>query len=248
MIFLKSNDEIQIMRRAGALVAEVLLKLKDEVKPGISTLELDQIAEEHIRKNGAVPTFIGYQGYTKSLCTSINEEVVHGIPGDKKVSSGDIIGIDCAVTLNGYVADHAITFPVGEVTEDKLKLIQITKDGLDAGIAAFKLNNRIGDVGNAVQKKAKPHHYGVVRDFVGHGVGRKMHEEPQVPNFGKPGIGPRIKNGMVIAIEPMFNLGTHEVQVLNDGWTVVTKDNKDSAHFEHTIALSDKGPVLLTTV
>lgn len=235
------------MRRGGALVAEVLLKLKDLVRPGVSTEELDQVAEKHIRDAGAVPTFIGYQGYTKSLCTSINEQVVHGIPSKTEVvQEGDLIGIDCAVTYKGYVADHAMTLPVGQVSQEKQDLIENTRQGLENGIQAFQLGNRIGDIGLAVQETAKPHKYGVVRDFVGHGVGRKMHEEPQVPNFGVAGTGPRIKVGMVVAIEPMFNLGTHEVFVKKDGWTVVTKDGKDSAHFEHTIAQTENGPVVLT--
>ncbi|MBF0103717.1 MAG: type I methionyl aminopeptidase [Deltaproteobacteria bacterium] len=246
MIFLKSKDEIQIMRRAGAVVADVLLKLEAHVKPGVTTGDLDRIAEEHIRKSGALPTFVGYQGYPKSLCTSINEEVVHGIPGSRLLKEGDIIGIDCGVTLEGYVADHAITFGVGVISDEYQRLLDLTVKALKAGLDAFVLGNRIGDIGHAVQSVAAECDYGVVRDFVGHGIGRKMHEEPQVPNFGKPGTGPRIKAGMVIAIEPMFNLGTHEVQVLKDGWTVVTKDRKASAHFEHTIAMAESGPVLLT--
>lgn len=237
------------MRRAGNIVAEVLLKLKDDIKPGISTNDLDRIAHEYIKKAGAVPTFIGYQGYPKTLCTSINEEVVHGIPAEHRVlKEGDIIGIDCGVTLDGFVADHAVTFPVGNISEEKKRLLEITKRALDAGLEAFKLGSRIGDIGHAVQTVAAEGPYGVVRDFVGHGIGRKMHEEPQVPNFGKIGVGPRIKKGMVIAIEPMFNLGTHEVRVLKDGWTVVTKDLKMSAHYEHTIAMDEEGPVLITAL
>jgi len=236
------------MRRAGCIVAEVLLKLKECVQPGVTTDELDRIAEKHIRKAGAIPTFIGYQGFPKTLCTSINQEVVHGIPGERELKEGDIIGIDCGVTLEGFVADHAMTLPVGKISQEKTQLIETTEKALMAGIEAFQLGNRIGDIGYAIQEVAKPYNYGVVKDFVGHGVGRKMHEEPQVPNFGKLGTGPRIKKGMVIAIEPMFNLGTFEVRVLKDGWTVVTKDGRDSAHFEHTIALTDEGPKILTKV
>ncbi len=246
MIFLKSKEEIEIMRQAGRIVAEVLLKLEEWVRPGITTAELDKVAEQHIRKAGAVPTFIGYQNYPKSLCTSVNEEVVHGIPGARVLGEGDIIGIDCGVTFKGYVADHAKTFAVGKINADKQKLIDVTRSSLDVGIAEFSEGKRIGDIGYAVSKIADTHKYGVVRDFVGHGVGRKMHEEPQVPNFGTQGTGPRIKVGMVIAIEPMFNLGTHEVKVLKDGWTVVTKDGRESAHFEHTIALTENGPQILT--
>lgn len=248
MIFLKSKDEIQIMRRAGAIVAEVLLKLEEMVKPGVTTLELDRVAEEYIRKKGGVPTFIGYQGYPKTLCTSVNEAVVHGIPCDKVLNEGDIVGIDCGVTLEGYVADHAKTFAVGKISDEKVELLIRTKDALQIGLEKIQLGNRIGDIGHAIQSLAEKHNYGVVRDFVGHGVGQKMHEEPQVPNFGTPGTGPRIKEGMVIAIEPMFNLGTYKVKVLQDGWTVVTRDEKPSAHFEHTIALTEEGPKVLTKV
>lgn len=248
MIFLKSKEEIDIMRRAGVIVAEVLLKLKECLKPGITTLELDRVAQRHILEAGAIPTFVGYQGFPKALCVSVNEEVVHGIPGEKTLCEGDIVGIDCGVTLDGYVADHAMTFPVGVVSEEKARLIAVTRQALDVGIVQFQLGNRIGDIGAAIKALADEHGYGVVRDFVGHGVGRKMHEEPQVPNFGTPGTGPRIKIGMVIAIEPMFNLGTHRVRVLNDGWTVVTQDGKPSAHFEHTIALTESGPEVLTRV
>ncbi|MCP5463655.1 MAG: type I methionyl aminopeptidase [Deltaproteobacteria bacterium] len=248
MIFLKSNQEIEIMRRAGKIVGEVLLRLEEELKPGITTGDLDRLAEELIRKAGAVPTFIGYQGYPKSLCTSINEEVVHGIPGPKVINDGDIIGIDCAVTFEGYVADHAKSFAVGAVSKEETDLIDRTRQALMTGIEAFQLGNRIGDIGAAIESFATPYEYGVVRDFVGHGIGRKMHEEPQVPNFGRPGTGARIKTGMVIAIEPMFNLGTHEVEVLQDGWTVVTKDGKKAAHFEHTIAMTEKGPEIITKI
>lgn len=248
MIVLKSNEEIQIMRCAGAIVAQVLLKLESHIKPGLTTLELDRIAEEFIRSQGAIPTFVGYQGYPKTLCTSINEEVVHGIPAERQLKEGDIVGIDCGVTLNGYVADHAHTFLVGKVSPDKKKLVEATREALEAGMAQIRAGNRVGDIGHAIQTLAEAHHYGVVREFVGHGVGQKMHEEPQVPNFGKPQTGPRLKLGMVIAVEPMFNLGTHEVRVLQDGWTVVTKDGKPSAHFEHTVALTEDGPLILTQV
>ena len=237
------------MRRAGKIAAEVLLKVKEKVVPGITTEDIDRHAEELIRKMGATPTFIGYQGYPKTLCTSINEEVVHGIPSpDKILQDGDIIGIDCGVTLDGFVADHAMTLPVGTISDTRLELLEATEQALHVGIGAFKLDNRIGDIGHTIQTFAEQFNYGVVRDFVGHGIGRKMHEEPQVPNFGKPATGPRIKLGMVIAIEPMFNLGTHEVKVLEDGWTVETKDGMDSAHFEHTIALTEEGPEILTKV
>lgn len=246
MIFLKSPEEIDTMRQAGRIAAEVLLKLKEMVRPGVTTNELNAAATEHIHKAGAIPTFIGYQGYPKTLCTSVNEEVVHGIPGDKRLREGDLIGIDCGVTWQGFVGDSAVTIPVGKISPENERLIAATRAALDAGIVAFKEGNRIGDISWAVQRVAEKAGFGVVKDFVGHGVGRKMHEEPQVPNIGKPGTGPRIKTGMVLAIEPMFNLGTGEVEVLKDGWTVVTKDRKVSAHFEHTIALTAKGSEILT--
>lgn len=247
MIVLKSNEEIEIMRRAGAVAAEVLLKLEENIKPGVSTLDLDRIAEEFIRSRGATPTFIGYQGYPKTLCTSINEEVVHGIPSSKRIlQAGDVIGVDCGVTLQGFVGDHAKTFSVGEVSAEKAKLLQVTEEALFSGIAQIHMGQRIGDISAAVESVARRHGYGVVKDFVGHGIGRKMHEEPQVPNFGVAGTGPRMKAGLVLAIEPMFNLGTGEVKVLGDGWTVVTQDKRCSAHFEHTIALTPTGSVILT--
>lgn len=248
MIFLKSKDEIQIMREGGAIVAELLLRIEEMIKPGVTTGDLDRMAEEFIRSRGAVPTFIAYQGYPKTLCTSINEEVVHGIPGKKILKEGDIIGVDCGVTWKAFVADHAKTFCVGQVSEEKRKLISVTQEALKAGIAAFQLGNRVGDISAAVQEVADRHVYGIVKDFVGHGVGRRMHEEPQVPNFGQKKTGPRLKLGMVLAIEPMLNLGTGEVKVLDDGWTVVTKDGRHSAHFEHTIALTEAGAEILTGI
>lgn len=247
MIFLKSHDEIEVMRQAGKIVAEVIETVVGKLKEGISTAQLDQIAETLIRQRGAIPTFIGYQGYKKSLCTSVNQEVVHGIPGEKILHNGDIIGIDCGVTWRGFVADSARTVVVGSSTDRSvLDLLEHTERSLFEGVKNFQEGNRIGDIGFAIEAVAKQYSYGVVKDFVGHGIGRKMHEEPQVPNFGKPATGPRIKRGMVLAIEPMFNLGTGDVKVLQDGWTVVTKDGKWSAHFEHTVALTDNGPEVLT--
>lgn len=237
------------MRQAGAIAAQVLLKLSDQVKPGVSTGDLDRIAEEFIRAAGAIPTFVGYQGYPKTLCTSINDEVVHGIPNYKRIlREGDLVGIDCGVTYKGFVGDHAKTFAVGVVDSQKAKLLTVAEEALEAGIKAFKIGNRVGDISAAVQAVADRYHYGIVKDFVGHGIGRKMHEEPQVPNFGEIGTGPRLKVGMVVAIEPMFNLGTGDVKILEDGWTVVTRDGKCSAHFEHTIALTPSGPLVLTKV
>lgn len=246
MIFLKSKDEINIMRRAGAIAAEVLYRLQESLKPGVTTDDLDRLAEQAIRRAGAVPTFIGYQGYPKTLCTSVNEEVVHGIPGSRTLKEGDIVGIDVGVTFDGYVGDSAMTLAVGRISERDEALIRVTREALAAGLAAFQEGQRIGDISYAVQKVAEASGYGIVTDFVGHGVGRKMHEEPQVPNVGKPATGPRIKRGMVLAIEPMFNLGTGQVEVLKDGWTVVTKDRQRAAHFEHTAALTENGVEVLT--
>ena len=237
------------MRQAGAIVAEVLCYLEEQICPGVSTEDLDKLAEELIRKKGAKPTFIGYQGYPKSLCTSINEEVVHGIPSrDRILKSGDVIGVDCGVTFQGFVGDHAKTFCVGDVSDANQQLVKLTEQALFAGIEKIQSGNRVGDVSAAVQSIADQNGYGIVKDFVGHGIGRKMHEEPQVPNFGKSATGARLKPGLVLAIEPMFNLGTGEVKVLPDGWTVITKDKKCSAHFEHTVALTESGYVILTRI
>ena len=246
MIILKSKDEINKMEKANQIVAHVLSKLSEVVAPGITTNDLDRIAEELIRKKGGIPTFIGYRGYPKSLCLSVNEEVVHGIPGKKVLKEGDIVGIDCGVTYDGFVGDSALTVGVGTVSEEAKNLMRVTEESLQKAITQVVEGNRIGDIGFAVQSHAEKNGYSVVRDFIGHGIGRQMHEEPQVPNYGVKGTGPRIKVGMVLAIEPMVNMGTHEVEVLADGWTVVTKDKKWSAHFEHSIACTDTGPVVLS--
>jgi len=248
MIILKSQAEIERMARAGRIVAEVLLKLKESVSPGITTNDLDRIAEEEIRRQGAIPTFIGYHGFPKSLCTSINDEIVHGIPGNRVLNEGDIIGIDCGVTFDGFVGDSAISLPVGKVSAEAQKLMDVTRESLDKAIEQVVDGNRLGDIGHAVQSHAESFGYSVVRDYVGHGIGRAMHEDPQVPNFGKPGTGLRIKAGMVFAIEPMVNIGGYDAKVLEDGWTVVTKDGSLSAHFEHTIACTEKGPRVLTKI
>lgn len=246
MIIIKSKEEISIMRQAGKVVADVLSKLQEMIEPGVTTHELDHMAEAYIRSQGGIPTFLGYRDFPRSLCTSINEEVVHGIPGNRKLVDGDIISIDCGVTLNGYIGDSAKTFPVGKIDKEAERLMEGTLKSLFAAIEQAKPGNRIGDLGYAVQGVAKEYNLGVVRDFVGHGVGKTMHEAPQIPNFGRPGSGPRLKAGMVIAIEPMLNLGTYEVKILNDKWTVVTKDGKRSAHFEHTVAVTEDGPEILT--
>jgi len=246
MIILKSMAEIEVMADANKIVGEVLQLLREQVKAGMTTDDLDQIANEAIKKRGGIPTFIGYRGYPKSLCTSVNEEVVHAIPGSRVLNEGDIIGIDCGVTYKGFVGDSAITVGVGEISAAAQQLIRVTEESLYLGIEKIVEGNRIGDIGAAVQAHAEKFGYSIVTDFVGHGIGRQMHEEPQVPNYGKPGTGPRIKVGMVLAVEPMVNQGTAAVEVLGDDWTVVTKDRKLSAHFEHSIACTSQGPRILS--
>ncbi|MBI2340895.1 MAG: type I methionyl aminopeptidase [Deltaproteobacteria bacterium] len=248
MIILKSNDEIQKMERASRIVVEVLLKLKEACAPGITTDDLNRMADELIRRLGGIPTFIGYRGYPKALCASVNEEVVHGIPGRRRLKEGDIIGLDLAVTLDGFVGDSALTVPVGKISPETARLVQVTREALQRGVEMVRPGKRVGDVGHAVQSHAEAEGFSVVRDFVGHGIGRNMHEEPQVPNFGKPGTGERLHEGVVLAVEPMINAGSHEVEVLSDGWTVVTKDRKWSAHFEQTVACTADGPRVLTRI
>ena len=246
MIILKSDREIDYMRDAGKIVADTLVEVKNAVKPGVSTLELDKIAEKYIRSCGAIPAFKGYGGFPASICTSINEEVVHGIPGLKKLKNGDNVSIDVGAVINGFNGDSAKTFPVGEVSVEMQKLLDVTEQSLYKGIEKAIAGNRLGDISNAVQTFAEEYGCGIVRDYVGHGIGRKMHEDPQIPNYGSAGRGPRLKSGMTLAIEPMINLGTHEVKTLDDDWTVITKDRKPSAHFEHTIAIVDDKPEILT--
>lgn len=246
MIILKSDRELAYMRDAGKIVAETLTEVEKAVKPGVSTLELDRIAEEYIKGRGAIPTFKGYNGFPGNICASINEQVVHGIPGLKKLKNGDNVSIDIGAVINGYNGDAAVTVAVGDVDASVQKLLEVTEQSLYKGIEKAMAGSRLGDISHAVQAHAEAYGYGVVRDYVGHGIGRKMHEDPQVPNYGQPGRGPRLKSGMTLAIEPMINLGTHEVKTLDDGWTVVTKDGKPSAHFEHTIAITDDKPEILT--
>jgi methionyl aminopeptidase len=248
MVVCRTKEEIEKIRRAGRIVAEVLRDLREMAQPGVTTRELDRYAEAKIRARGGLPTFKGYRGFPASICTSINEEVVHGIPSDRRLQSGDIVGIDCGVTLDGYVADAAITVPVGDVSEELQRLIRVTEQALYRAIAQARVGNRLSDISYAVQSYAEAHGYSVVRDFCGHGVGRQMHEDPQVPNFGPPGRGLRLRAGLVLAIEPMLNMGTYDVEVAEDGWTVRTVDRKPSAHFEHTIAITERGPVILTTL
>lgn len=246
MIVLKSQQEIAYMREAGRIVAETLELIRQAVKPDVTTLELDRIAEEYIRDRGAIPAFKGYNGFPGSICASVNEEVVHGIPGPRRLKNGDIVSVDIGTLLNGFYGDAAMTFPVGEISPEVAQLLAVTEESLYRGIAQAVATQRLYDISHAVQVHAEQHGYGVVRDYVGHGIGRNMHEDPQIPNYGAPGRGPRLKPGMTLAIEPMINMGTYEVKTLQDNWTVVTRDGKWSAHFEHTIAITDGEPEILT--
>lgn len=234
------------MRAAGQLVGQVLHELTNLVEPGITTMDIDHAAERMIRDAGAIPTFKGYHGFPFSICASVNEQVVHGFPSGYALKEGDIFSIDCGVTLEGFVGDTATTVPVGEVSLENLDLIRVTRECLELAIKQCWPGNRLGDLGWAVQQHAESHGYSVVRDYVGHGIGRRMHEDPQIPNYGNPGQGIKIKAGYVFAIEPMINLGTHHTKVLADGWTVVTLDGRPSAHSEHTVAITEEGPEVLT--
>jgi len=248
MIIGKSKKELEKMRAAGRLVGQVLQELRTMARPGIATIEIDQAAEKMIRDAGALPTFKGYHGFPYSICASVNEQVVHGYPSDYILKDGDIFSIDCGVTLEGFVGDTATTVPIGTVSEEWLKLVSVTEECLERAIEQCRPGRHLGDIGNAVQQHAEAHGYSVVRDYVGHGIGRRMHEDPQIPNYGKPGHGPKIRAGYVFAVEPMINLGTHYTKVLADGWTVVTIDGKPSAHSEHTIAITEEGPEVLTRI
>jgi methionyl aminopeptidase len=246
MVILKLPEEIEKARASNRIVAEVLSKLREKVKPGVRTRELDKLAEEIAEKRGAKPAFKGYHDYPYSLCVSINEVVVHGMPSDRVLMEGDIVGLDFGVYYQGFFGDATITLPVGKVAEKALRLIQVTKQSLYAGIAQAKGGNRLGDISAAVQITVEDAGYSVVRDFVGHGIGKNLHEDPQIPNFGKKGRGIELKSGMILAIEPMVNEGKYKVQILPDGWTVVTKDGSLSAHFEHSVAITDNGPEILS--
>lgn len=247
VIILKTEEEIEFMREANRLVGMTLGELSKHIEPGITTLQLDQIAEEFIRDHGAVPTFLGYGGFPNSICTSVNENVVHGIPNNKPLQEGDVISIDCGTQLRGFSGDSAYTFCVGEVDEEVKTLLRVTKESLYKGIEQAKEGNRIGDIGSAIQTYCEKKGYSVVRELVGHGIGREMHEAPEVPNYGRRGTGPLIKNGLCIAIEPMINMGGKKVIFENDGWTVRTKDRRPSAHFEHTIAIRNGKADILST-
>ena len=247
MIILKTREEIELMRESALSVSRTLGIIAKEIKPGVSTLFLDKLAETYIRDNGGIPLFKGMYGFPNTLCMSLNESVVHGIPNDKPLEEGDIISVDCGVMKNGYCGDHAYTFAVGEIKPEVQKLLDVTLECLYIGIEQFKTGNRIGDIGFAIQQHAEKHGYGVVRELCGHGLGKKLHEDPEVPNYGKRGDGPKIKDGMVIAIEPMINMGTRNIKQLKDGWTILTADKKPSAHFEHDVALIDGKPEILST-
>ena len=248
MIIGKSRRELDKMRASGRLVGLVLQKLREMVKPGVTTIEIDREAERMIRDAGALPTFKGYNGFPYSICASVNEQIVHGFPSKYVLQEGDIFSIDCGVTLEGYVGDTATTVPVGVVDDEKLRLIRTTEECLERAIQQCRPGNHLGDIGWAVQEHAEANGYSVVRDYVGHGIGRRMHEDPQIPNYGRPGVGQKIKSGYVFAVEPMVNQGSYFTKVLSDGWTVVTVDGKPSAHAEHTIAITDEGPEVLTLV
>lgn len=247
MIDLKSDREIALIRRGGHILADVVARLRAFVKPGMSTAEIDEEVEGFITRSGAAPAFKGYRGFPATVCVSINEEVVHGIPSaHRRIKAGDIVGLDLGCIVEGYYADCAFTLAVGDVPANVQKLLDVTRESLDRAIAACWPGRRLSDVSHAVQRHVESHGFSVVRAFVGHGIGRALHEEPQVPNFGEPGRGPELRPGMVLAIEPMVTMGGWEVRILDDGWTAVTKDGSLSAHFEHTIAVTAEGPEILT--
>ncbi|MBI5639304.1 MAG: type I methionyl aminopeptidase [Nitrospirae bacterium] len=246
MIVLKSPEEVRKMTRAGLIVGEVLGSLKEMIGAGVTTKEIELFADERVRALGGVSAFKGYRGYPACICTSVNEEVVHGIPSSRKLRGGDIVSIDIGVYLDGFYGDGAVTIPVGEVDDETGKLVRATEEALYLGIQQAVEGNRLFDISHAIQRHVEKNGFSVVRLFVGHGIGRELHEEPQVPNYGPPGQGPRLKKGMTLAIEPMVNAGNHEVKILDDGWTAVTADGKRSAHFEHTILITEEKAVILT--
>jgi methionyl aminopeptidase len=246
VIVCKSPAEIERMRAANALVADVLADLASKVSPGVTTADLDRMAERLVRDGGAEPAFKGYRGYPCTLCASVNEQVVHGIPSARALAEGDIISLDMGVKLNGFFGDSAVTVPVGRVSNDAARLLRVTQEALELAIKQVRVGGRISDIGSAIQQHVEAHGFSVVREFVGHGIGAALHEEPQIANYGEPGRGPRLAEGMVLAIEPMVNMGRPAVKVLGDGWTAVTRDGSLSAHFEHTVAVTGEGPLVLT--
>lgn len=249
MIYLKTSDDLKLMKKAGEIAAGALKAAENAIKPGVSTLYIDKVIYDYITLKGGIPSCLGYGGFPASSCISINEEVIHGIPSKTKIiKDGDIVSVDITASYKGFHGDNTATFAVGSVEERVLKLLEATKNSLDEGIKQAVVGNRIGDISNAVQTYAESRGYSVVREYVGHGIGKNMHESPSVPNFGKPGHGRRLEAGMTIAIEPMINLGCKEVRVLDDGWTIVTADGEYSAHFEHTVAITENGPIILTLI
>jgi len=246
-IIYKTREEIELIRESALLVSKTLGMLTPHIKPGVTTLELDKLAEEFIRDHGGVPGFLGMYDFPNSLCVSPNAQVVHGIPNDTPLESGDILSVDCGVLMNGFYGDHAYTFEVGEVSPAVKKLLRVTEESLYKGIEATRAGNRIGDIGYAIQSHIRPHKYGIVTELVGHGLGKVMHEAPEVPNYGRRGRGKKIQDGLVIAIEPMINMGTAQIRQLSDGWTILTKDGLPSAHFEHDVAVIDGKPEILST-
>ena len=248
MVILKSSWEIDLIRKSGRIVAEALARLTKLVEPGITTLDLDRLAEEYILKRGAKPAFKGYRGYPYSLCASVNEQVVHALPSERKLKEGDIISLDLGSIVDGYYGDAAVTVPVGQVSDEAKRLIDVTQESLRRAIDAVHPGGRLSDISHAVQAAVEADGFSVVRLFVGHGIGRALHEEPQIPNFGPPGHGPVLKTGMVLAIEPMVNAGSPDVMILEDRWTAVTCDGSLSAHFEHTVALTENGTEVLTSL
>jgi len=246
MITIKTRKEIELMRKAGGILSKVLMEIKNKLKPGMRTKEIDDLAGDLIDSYGAVPAFKGYRGFPANVCISLNEEVVHGIPDGRELKSGDIVSLDIGVKLNEFYADAAFTYPIGRINGRIKKLIDVTKKALLIGINQAKVDNNLSDISYAIQRYVESKGFSVVRDFVGHGIGRQMHEEPEVPNFGRNKTSLLLKEGMTLAIEPMVNMGTWEVEILGNGWTAVTKDRKYSAHFEHTIAITEKEPEILT--
>ncbi len=247
MIYLKTDEEIELMRASNRLVGMTLGEIAKWIQPGVATLKLDKIAEEFIRDHGGVPGFKGYGGFPYTLCISENDKVVHGFPSSFELRDGDIISVDCGVVLNGFNGDSAYTFPVGDVSEDVLRLLKTTKESLYLGIESALAGKRVGDIGSTIQDYCEKHGYSVVRELCGHGIGKKLHEDPEVPNYGKRGTGPILKPGMCIAIEPMINMGSKNIHMEKDGWTIRTRDRKPSAHFEHTIAITNERPEILST-
>jgi methionyl aminopeptidase len=248
MIPLKSPEDLILLKRSGEILARVMRKIEAAVRPGMTTLDIDSLSAELIRKEKAQAAFKDYKGFPGTACVSVNEEIVHGIPGSRVILEGDIVSIDLGVNYQGFFSDMAVTLPVGKVDDDRLRLIAVTKQSLELGIKQAKVGNYLTDISHSIQRYVEAEGFSVVRQFVGHGIGRALHEEPEIPNFGRPGLGPLLKNGMVLAIEPMINLGGWECEIIENGWTAVTQDGSPSAHFEHTVAITDKGPVILTKV